>query len=651
LCGICGYAGISNKILLEKMNNSLYHRGPDDSGIYLDNDFMVGLAMRRLSILDLTGGHQPMANEDNSLWIVFNGEIYNAPELRAELQKRHDFRTRNSDTEVLLRLYEEKGQKCLEDLNGMFAFVIYDKKRKCLFGARDPIGEKPFYYYHDSARQVFAFASELKSLLQDGLVSRLIDKQSLSNYMTLLYVPGRQTIISNVYRLEQGNYFVYDLEHKNLKTDIYWKFNFLPSFRISEEEACMEIRKRLKESIRLRLNSDRPVGCMLSGGIDSSAMVGLLSEMGTKLKTYSLGFVEEGESDWNELPLARKVAERWGVEHNEYVLKPEDLLDDLIQMVWYLDEPYAGGLPSWYVYKFMRRDVVVGLSGTGGDELFGNYGKYTTFLTNRLARYAQFYKDSPVIFKKYYPVFLRMLKIVPEGILNNKRRAYLYGLPEMSEQLVRYFYQAVWYYYDDHAKYENLFSKGFMDGLNPTYNYLQSLFNEAPTDDVINKVAYVDFKTQLSEEFLFNTDRLSMAHSLELRVPFLDPKFVSYVLKIPSGMRTKQDNIKYLLKQSVKDIVPEEILNSPKKGFIIPIKLWLRTRLRPLVEVLLNPKRLDSQGIFQSKFYTQRVVPHLEGNADFTWQIWAMLMFQLWHIVYIEQQAVDKPSFNWRDLC
>lgn len=652
MCGICGLVGENNIELVEKMNNSLYHRGPDDFGIYRDTDSMVSLAMRRLSILDLASGHQPMTNEDKSIWIVFNGEIYNAVDLRKEIEGRHQFCSRNSDTEVLLHLYEEKGEKCLEDLNGMFAFVIYDKKRQCLFGARDPIGEKPFYYYHDPINRKFAFASELKSLLQDPSVSRKIDRQSLSHYMTLLYVPGRQTIIEGIYRLEPGYYFKYDLKAKSLQISKYWNLSFSPPLRLSEEDACAEIRTRLKESIRLRLNSDRPIGCMLSGGIDSSALVGLLSEMGVKLKTYSLGFTGEGENDWDELPMARKIARRWGVEHQEFILEPENLLDDLMQMVWFLDEPYAGGLPSWYVYRFMRKDVVVGLSGTGGDELFGNYGKYTTFFTERIARLAQTYRHSPKLLKTHlYPPFLKMLSILPDKVLNTSRKARLQGLPLLAEQIVRYFYMAVWYYYDDQAKFESLFKKGFMDGLEPTYSYLQRLFDEVPGNDVINCIAYVDFKTQLSEEFLFNTDRLSMAHSLEIRVPFLDPNLVSYILRIPAEQRTQQDNIKYLLKQSMKDLIPEEILNLPKKGFIIPIKLWLRTKLKPLVQALLNPHQLSRQGIFQPEFYSQRVVPHLEGHADYTWQIWAMLMFQLWYIVFIEQGLTEKPSFTWRDLC
>ena len=648
MCGICGFAGDYRPEMLQRMQDLIIHRGPDGEGAYWDRERRVGIGMRRLAILDISGGKQPMSNEDGSMWIVYNGEIYNSPELRPRLEASgHNFQSDHSDTEVLLHLYEELGIEALNRVNGMFAFAIFDKRRRKIIAARDRIGIKPFYYWQGSG--FFAFASELKCLFEIPEVSRTINVQALFHYLSLLYVPGENSIMQGVKRLLPGHWLEYDLENKATNVGQFWDIEFSHQEDRPTEEWCELIRETLKRSIKRRLLSDVPVGCSLSGGIDSSGIVGLLGSMNSsQIKTYSLGFRGSGEEEWDELPLARLVAERWDTQHHEMVLKPERLLDDLISMVWHLDEPYAGGLPSWYVFKYMREDVVVGLSGTGGDELFGNYGKYLAFEKSRLARLALAYRESPEAFRRYFwNPGLWLASKLPATWIGSMRKEQLKSLPVLAEQPMRWFYMGVWYYFDDDTKRKRIFASS-NDGVD-TGQILQELHNESGASDIRNAIAYVDFKTQLADEFLFFTDRLSMAHSLEARVPYLDHEFVELAMRIPSQIRSKQTDWKHLLKKAIGPLIPSEILNARKRGFVIPIKLWLRSELKPLADRLLSPERLKAQGIFHPGFYENFVAPHQRGQ-DYTWQIWAMLMFQLWHVVFVESGASTRPSFDWRDL-
>lgn len=635
MCGIVGLIGNWSPELLGQLNQSLYHRGPDDGGEYHDPDAKVSLAMRRLSILDLAGGHQPMSNHDGSVWIVFNGEIYNAPELRSRLQAEgFHFKTSHSDTECLLYLYEAYGDAMLADLNGMFAFVIYDRERKQIFGARDRFGIKPLYYTH-TANQ-FAFASELKTLLRLPTVERHLNLQSLYHYLSLRYVPGADSIFQDIHRLPPAHSFRYSLEQQSLTIDRYWHPEPNPTNSHSVEEWSEIVRYELKAAVKRWALSDVQIGCSLSGGIDSTAIVGLLAEAGyDRLSTYSLGFSNAEEADWNELPLARQMAKRWGTQHHELILTPDDLLKDLIQMVWSLDEPYGGGLPSWYVFQFMSQDVKVGLTGTGGDELFGNYGKWLHY-ENRLARLGNPLHSMSDRLKQ-------MAANLPESLLEaDRKRRWLeyyrtFSCPMDSYPL----------YFNDAVKRQYIKNT---TGLVDTVDWLQALYRTSEATESRSGFALVDLQTQLPEEFLMMTDRFSMAHSLEARVPFLDTQFVDRVLSIPTNIRTNPNNLKYLLKQAVGDLLPAPLLAARKRGFVIPDTLWLRGKLRPLVERLLAPERLAQQGIFLPEIYWRFVQPHLSGKADYTGQVWTLLMFQLWHVVFIEQASVEAPSFSWQDL-
>jgi asparagine synthase (glutamine-hydrolysing) len=572
-------------------------------------DADLAVAVRRLSIIDLQGGDQPMHGGDGRYVLVFNGEIYNAPALRENLERNGVvFSTHHSDTEVLLQLLMREGRKALRKLNGMFAFAFFDRKSGSLLCARDRLGIKPFYYVVGDG--YFAFASELKSLAMLPFVERRVDGESLFHYMSLMYVPGERTMMKGVRRLPAGNLIEYDLTRRTLRIESWWRPQFRTDESITEGEWSQRIRRALGEAVERWTLSDVPIACSLSGGLDSSSIVGLLGERGMPVSTYSLGFRGDGEEQWDELPLARSVARKWGSQHHELVLDPESLLEDLLDMVWYLDEPYAGGLPSWTVYKFMSQEVKVGLSGTGGDELFGNYGKWRPLEGGALRR-------------------------LWNSEVNNQR-------------FKKEFFERCYYLSDD-DKRQYVLAHPEADSPD-TSELLWGYFRESEADTLRDKLAYVDLRTQLPEEFLMMTDRLSMAHSLELRTPFLDHEFLDLVLSAPSNVRTSRRDLKGLLRRSLAPVLPAEILDAPKKGFVIPLTLWLRGRLKPLVERTLSPAVLKNQGIFKPEFYETFVKPHLEGRVDHTNRVWAALMFQLWYHMYIDAEKVVKPSYRWEDI-
>ncbi|MGC3976533.1 MAG: asparagine synthase (glutamine-hydrolyzing) [Nitrospira sp.] len=645
MCGIAGMVGSGSADRVRVMTQALIHRGPDDVGYYDDPPSTVSLGMHRLSILDLEHGHQPMANQDRSVWIVYNGEIFNSPELRRRLEEtHHQFVTAHSDTETLLHLYADKQEDMLGDLNGMFAFVLHDKRRNVLFGARDRMGIKPLYYAN--TKTGFAFASELKSLLTVPALGRDLDRTSLFHYLTLRFVPGTSSMINGVSRLAPGHWFRYELDTGRFETQRYWRPSFVPQEGRAIREWSELVRTELRAAVQRWSLSDVPIGCSLSGGLDSSSIVGLLAESGhSKLKTYSLGF--EGAAELDELPLAKQVAERWGTDHHELILRPDDLLRDLLKMVWFLDEPYGGGLPSWYVFQFMHRDVKVGMTGTGGDELFGDYGRYVQ-LEQRASPGMQV-SPLPAWQEHGWSLVASLVDQVPHIFGNVRRMERWRHYPKTRRDPFEWDYVQAFYYFSDEMKRNEVLSGDV--GAAGTTEFLRSLYEDS--DGVLPRdgLMQLAFRTQLPEEFLFMTDRFSMAHSLEARVPFLDQTFVDVMLRIPAAIRTRPEDPKYLLRQAVKDLLPEELLHAPKRGFVIPTAEWLRGTLRPLTERLLAPARLAEQGLFRPEVYRRFVVPHLRGQADYHPQIWTLLMFQLWHSLYIEQGLTDCPSFSWQELC
>jgi asparagine synthase (glutamine-hydrolysing) len=606
MCGIIGLTHEDDHPSLAKNNAAIYHRGPDEEGEYFDPKTGVALAMRRLSIVDLAGGKQPMSNEDESIWVVCNGEIYNSPELRKYLiEKGHHFKSDHSDTEVLLHLYEEYTFKMLEKLNGMFGFVIYDRNRNILFGARDRMGIKPLYFTFKNGH--FAFASELKSLLLLPWVSKDICYSSLYHYVSLQFVPAPNSIFSDIKKLPAGYYFIYDVNSKNLNIERYWNLSFAPDESLTIEDWKVILRSKIEEAIIRWTLSDVPIACSLSGGLDSSSIVGLLAQTGqVKIRTYTLGFEETNETYYNEIPLAKKVAEKWGTIHHELILDPQQLLNDLDKMVWHLDEPYAGGLPSWYVFNFISRDCKVAMTGTGGDELFGNYGKWKIYETNPICRH-----------------FSNLLNAIKWG--NGREILDAMQFPH------GHFYHR----YSSDALKDTIIFQAVPEWIKKTECLLEELWLEARAEDARNSVAYVDFNMQLPEEFLLMTDRFSMAHSVEARVPFLDHELVELVFTIPSRYRTKMGDLKYLLREIVRDVLPQELLGAPKKGFILPLPTWTRQELRSRIENLLRPEFLKKQNLFSPQVWEHVVSPHLEGKKDHTQQVWTLFMFQVWHEIFI----------------
>lgn len=608
MCGIVGYTGANDPGLLKAMNFSQVYRGPDDEGYFADEANRINLAMRRLSIVDLEDGHQPMSNNDDSLWIVFNGEIFNTFDLRKELEKEgYSFRTNHSDTETLIYMYQHYGTGMLKYLNGMFAFVIYDKKNRKLFGARDHFGIKPLYY--SLVREKFSFASELKSLLKLPWIGREINAQSVYHYFTFQAVPAPATIFEKVQKLPAGHYLEYYFEKNELKTDSYWKprLSTMDVSELVEKNLPSVIREKFLQAVSRWSLSDVPIGCSLSGGVDSSAIVAAMAQTGnTPVRTYTVGYTDAPDID--ETKYAALVARKWNTEHHEIMVRPDDLLKELDRMTFHLDEPYAGGLPSWFVYKTMSKDVKVAMTGSGGDELFGNYGKW-----------------------KFYENFRSHLYRIRRYIADGGRLSHLLRYPNGSHHYP---------YYNDGFKQRQLFNNEFIKNITPSAALLQLYWNGSSKRDAVAKV---DLRLQLPEEFLLMTDRFSMAFSVEARTPFLDVEFAEFIYSIPSSIRTEIGSLKYLFINAIKDWLPPELLSAPKKGFVLPLDKWLRNELKDEVEALLDKKFLEHQGIFNPGIRKTIVEPFYKNLAhkNQDWRLWELLMFQKWYITFISEAVTQ----------
>lgn len=598
MCGIVGILGSQEDTWIELMNNAQIHRGPDDSGVFRALSGKLTLAMRRLSIIDINDGHQPMIDSATGNVIVFNGEIFNAPQLRKQLERTGSvFQTDHSDTEVLLQLYKKFGPQMLDHINGMFAFVIYNPSKGTLFGARDQTGIKPFFYSCNTGQLVFA--SELKSILMLPFISRELDRQSIHHYLTLQFVPSPRTIYKDVNKLPAGHSFTYCVKTSTMVIERYWIPPCGDENRnmdvTTDSAASAQLRTHLEAAVKRWSTSDVPVGCSLSGGLDSSAVVGLMAQSSDQpVNTWSLGFEDLDEVFLDERALASEVSKKWGTNHHEIIMRPRDILNDLDSMVVSLDEPYAGGLPSWYVYKAMATEVKVVMTGTGGDELFGNYGKWRGYYGfSAIKRFAQRTKSQGIKEVLKYP---------------NGARYNGYFLENEKKKIC-----------------------GNTDGLfESTPQLIENIWREAKASDPRQAVAYVDLATQLPEEFLMMTDRFSMAWSLEARTPFLDRDLMEYALSLNADLKTNPKNLKIILKNAVGDLVPKNVLRASKRGFVLPIRSWIKGALRPMVELYLGEKFLKDQDIFDRRIYKQYVIPHMNDSADNSWRIWTLLMFQLW---------------------
>lgn len=598
MCGIVGSVGYGRNVL-KIMNDSQIHRGPDESGEYWNEACRVGLAMRRLSIVDISGGSQPMFNENHDISIVFNGEIFNSDELRKKLLNNgHIFTSHNSDTEVIVHLYEEVGSRIFSMLNGMFAILIYDFKKQVIVGARDYAGMKPLYYHHSD--KGILFASELKSICNTHEISKEIDRHALADYLSFQQIPAPLTIYKDVKKLEAGQAFVYKLCDNSIELFRYFDLEDCFIDKIADfRSARISVRNGLENAVKRWSMSDVPSSCLLSGGIDSASVTALLARnSNAPIKTFSLGFADDEDID--ERKMARIVADKYGTDHTEIVITPNDLLQELDEMIYSLDEPYSGGIPSWYLYKQIGESYKVAFTGVGGDELFGNYQKWKRYesVKERVIRTKHELQKGASIFD--------ILKN-PNGSIYHK-----YFPERMKRKLL--------------SSYDNAYSVD---------SYYQNLLNEYNEISFRDRIPLIDFRIQLPDEFCFMTDRFSMASSVEARTPFLDKQFIQDVMAISSSIRTSEARSKGLLIAAVKDLLPREIIGLPKKGFVIPYHEWLINDIRKDVEYYFSQGYINQQGLFKYDHLHSIFESFCQGKREYTSFIWTIFMLQKWYERYV----------------
>jgi len=630
MCGICGVVnykdGLNNdEEIVLRMREAMAHRGPDDSGIYIsrENPF-VGLGHRRLSIIDLSSaGRQPMSNEDGTVQVVLNGEIYNYKELRGDLERGgHRFKS-HADTEVLVHLYEERGTECLKLLRGMFAFAVWDAKKKALFLARDRAGKKPlFYYHHDNT---LYFASELSALMKSGMIGKDVNAAAVDTYLTFGYIPAPMTIYNRVLKLPAAHYLVFKGGEIELKR--YWSLDFSKKLDISEKEAADELLNILGDSVRVRLNSDVPLGAFLSGGIDSSVIVALMSRFSEKkVKTFSVGFDEGG---YNELKYARTIAEKFGTDHNEFVVKPH-AVDILPLLVERYGEPYADSscVPTYYVSRETKKHVTVALNGDGGDELFGGYERYQAMA------FSESYHRMPGFLKKLGSLLPSLLpdSVDPKNRVRNlKRFLTVINLPSAER------YQRWIGVFEDDCK-GTLYSAGFRErsSLSDPLAFLIPYLKMSDDIDIVDRALMADTNLYLPYDLLVKVDIASMANSLEARSPFLDHNLMEFAASLPANFKVRGLVKKFILKEAIKGLIPHENVYRRKMGFGVPIGGWLRTDLKGfLCETLLSGRSLG-RGYFNQEVIKDMVNRHVEGRADLAYKLWALLMLELWHRRFID---------------
>lgn len=618
MCGICGICSSNiDSGLLDKMCSVLMHRGPDDSGIFIDKN--IGLGMRRLSIIDLKTGHQPIHNEDESLWVVFNGEIYNFKELREELEKKgHRFYT-NTDTEVIVHSYEEYGKDCVKKFNGMFAFAIWDKNKKLLFLARDRLGIKPLYYYF--SKDKFIFGSEIKSIISDATVPRQVDPIALHHYMGYEYIPAPLTIFKDINKLNPGHILVY----KNNKVIIEKYWDITPNINLTTQNSHQEkIYHLLKDSIKKRLISDVPLGVFLSGGIDSSYIVALSSELNEEpIKTFSIGFEEDS---YNELEYAQKVAKLFNTDHHEKILKP-DIIEIIKKISYFYDEPFAdsSSISTFLISEMTKKYVTVALSGDGGDELFAGYERY---IASKIDRY---YRLIPSIIRRNL-IYKTLSKIRPQsqkkGLINISKRFVEGSSFPVEGKHMR------WQYFLNNGEKGHLYTQHINSEIMKinSFDLIENYYNQFKTRDTLAREQYVDIKTYLSDAMLVKIDRASMANSLEVRVPYLDHRFVELTFTIPDSLKLKGFKTKYILKKAASKLLPKTIIERKKQGFSIPIKNWLRDEIKDYAINTLSSKNLDN---FFNRYYINKLIEqHMSKKYDHSHKLWALMNFQLWYENY-----------------
>jgi asparagine synthase (glutamine-hydrolysing) len=630
MCGIAGFTDLAfdgstvdrNAALVHRMCDVIRHRGPDDEGIHVEDG--VALGMRRLSIIDLATGRQPIHNEDHTVWVVFNGEIYNYRELRRDLESAgHRFYT-SSDTETIAHAYEEWGDAAFSRLRGMFAIAVWDRPARTLLLARDRAGIKPLHYAERDGR--LYFGSEIKCLLA-GAISRELDPLALDHYLAFLYAPRDRAMFKGVRKLAPGHY----LRWKDGRLDIrqYWQIPETETFRGSDRDAAVQLRHVLTDAVRSHLMSDVPLGAFLSGGVDSSLVVGLMAEASDRpVKTFSIGF---DEPRFDELAHARRVAAHFGTDHHEFVVRPEGLaiLDRLVE---HFDEPFAdsSAIPTWYVSEMARRHVTVVLSGDGGDELFGGYDRY--FPHPNVRRFDRL----PIPGR--HALAAGLWPRLPHGAYGRNLLRHV-GLDEDG----RYLDSLVFFHADERRA---LYARDFADEVDgsPAERVLAARLERFRGLPARSRMMRLDFETYLPEDVLTKVDRMSMAHSIESRVPLLDNRVIDFAATVPPGIKLANGRQKHLLKEVARAILPAGIVDRPKHGFGVPLGVWFRGGLTDFLRQVLTDRRTRQRAYFSPAFVDRLVREHVGGRRDHSLRLWQLLVFELWHRHYLDTAEPSKSE-------
>ncbi|MCX7718426.1 MAG: asparagine synthase (glutamine-hydrolyzing) [Candidatus Sumerlaeaceae bacterium] len=634
MCGIVGKVHVDpacpvDGALIERMKRTIVHRGPDDDGTHLRPP--VGLGFQRLSIIDLAGGHQPMTNEDGSVVVVFNGEIYNFVELRERLQALgHVFRTR-SDTETLVHGYEEWGTELAAKLRGMFAFAVFDHKDNTLYMARDRTGKKPLFYAHvrrGAADEALIFASELKALLADPAMDRRVSLAALNHYLTYQYVPHPWSIFEGAHKLPPAHWLLF--RNGTLRVERYWYLPYEPKHAISEERAVEETLARLDEAVRVRLVSDVPLGCFLSGGIDSSLVVAMMRRHITgDLKTFSIGF---REAEFNELPYARRVARQFETNHEEFIVEPH-ALECLGTLAWHFDEPMAdsSAIPTFYVAKLTRRHVTVALNGDGGDESFCGYSRYAGHWAfdgwSRIPRVLRRLAEGPLdALARALPDSGRaeLLSYVNRCTLMSPQRRYIQSMVFFRE------HQKPLLFAPEHRTFLN-------EAAADSEGLTERLMLDGTAVEFADQMMYSDIMMYLPGALLPKVDRTTMAVALEGRSPFLDHHLMEFAARVPVEYKFGNRVLKRLLKRAASSIFPEDFLNRPKMGFGVPIGQWFRGELRSLTEDFLLGETARRRGWFDPAYVERLYLQHVEGRQNHQHRIWALVMFEAWCRTFLDR--------------
>lgn len=643
MCGICGEVTSKDgdNVELDKIKRMcrvLAHRGPDDEGYYVNE--MVGLGHRRLSIIDLNTGHQPISNEDGSIWLVLNGEIYNYKELRDSLlQSGHHFTTR-TDTEVIVHLYEQVGTDCVAQLRGMFAFALWDSKKRRLMLARDRIGQKPLFYTR--AANALLFASEIKALLQHEDVNREINPLAVHDFLSFKFIPRQEDLFKGIFKLPPASILLYEKDEIRIKR--YWELYYQPDPSMTEEYAINRAEELLLESVKLRLMSDVPLGGFLSSGIDSGLVVSMMSRASSEtVNSFSIGSKTQG---FNELPHASMIADRYNTNHREFVVEP-DAINILPDLIFHMDGPYADvpALPMYYVAQLARRYVTVTLTGDGGDELFGGYDRYVA------GHLLPLYRAIPLPLRR--KVIPKLIGLFEERTSRKSWRQSLRWLNSMSLIPEREAYaRGISFFSFENERKDQLYTDRFREKIRGI-DSLEGLLSHYWSDhagDPLGRMCYTDLMVRLPEYSHIKVDRISMMHGLEARSPFMDHKLIEFSATIPSRLKLKRRKRKYVLRKLAASYLPAEVLNLPKQGFGSPINQWLRSELKGLSHTILKNSLLVKHGFFNPVYINQLLMEHESRRINNGNKIWSLVNLETWYRIYFTGSDIENSKENVKDI-